>query len=100
MCRMLGAAVLAAAVVLAMPQARADEVADFYRGKRINLIVSYGTGGGYDVYARVLAKHMSRHIPGSPNIIIQNMPGAGRITSTTSRRATAPCSARSRATSR
>jgi len=76
--RMLGAAALAA-VVLAMPQARADEVADFYRGKRINLIVSYGTGGGYDVYARVLAKHMSRHIPGNPNIIIQNMPGAGSL---------------------
>ena len=75
---MLGAAVLAA-VVLAMPQARADEVADFYRGKRINMIVSYGTGGGYDVYARVLAKHMGRHIPGNPNIIIQNMPGAGSL---------------------
>src|SRR5262249_52571002 len=53
----LGAAVLAAAV-LVLPQARADDVADFYRGKRINLIVSYGTGGGYDVYARVLARHM------------------------------------------
>jgi len=75
---MLSAAVLAA-VVLAVPQARADEVADFYRGKRINLIVSYGTGGGYDVYARVLAKHMSKHIPGHPNIIIQNMPGAGSL---------------------
>jgi len=66
-------------VVLAAPAARADEVADFYKGKRINLIVSYGTGGGYDVYARVLAKHMSRHIPGNPNIIIQNMPGAGSL---------------------
>ena len=39
-------------------QEAADDVADFYRGKRINLIVSYGTGGGYDVYARVLAKYM------------------------------------------
>src|ERR1700756_2625842 len=59
--------------------AQADEVADFYKGKRINLIVSYGTGGGYDVYARVLARHMSKHIPGNPNIIIQNMPGAGSL---------------------
>src|SRR5262245_45988809 len=66
-------------VLAAAPLARADEVADFYRGKRLNLIVSYGTGGGYDVYARVLAKHMSRHIPGNPNIIIQNMPGAGSL---------------------
>jgi tripartite-type tricarboxylate transporter receptor subunit TctC len=66
-------------VVLAAPQARADDVADFYKGKRINLIVSYGTGGGYDVYARVLARHMSKHIPGNPNIVIQNMPGAGSL---------------------
>ena len=88
MCRMLVtaiqvAAALVAAVlasaILAAPQARADDVADFYRGKRINLIVSYGTGGGYDVYARVLAKYMSKHIPGNPNIIIQNMPGAGSL---------------------
>src|SRR6266704_5466160 len=64
---------------LAAPQARADDVADFYKGKRINLIVSYGTGGGYDVYARVLARHMSRHIPGNPAIIPQNMPGAGSL---------------------
>jgi len=76
--RMLGA-VLLAGVVLAAPQTRADDVADFYRGKRINMIVSYGTGGGYDVYARVLARHMGRHLPGNPNIIIQNMPGAGSL---------------------
>jgi tripartite-type tricarboxylate transporter receptor subunit TctC len=75
---MLVAAVLAGAV-LGVPQAQADDVADFYRGKRINLIVSYGTGGGYDVYARVLAKYMSKHIPGNPNIIVQNMPGAGSL---------------------
>src|SRR5690348_10299641 len=81
--RMFVAAVLVAAVLAnaigAAPLARADDVADFYRGKRINLIVSYGTGGGYDVYARVLAKYMSKHIPGNPNIIIQNMPGAGSL---------------------
>jgi tripartite-type tricarboxylate transporter receptor subunit TctC len=68
--------------MLAAPQARADDVADFYKGKRINLVVSYGTGGGYDVYARVLARHMSRHIPGNPSIIIQNMPGAGSLRGT------------------
>jgi tripartite-type tricarboxylate transporter receptor subunit TctC len=68
-----------AVATLVSPQVRADDVADFYKGKRINLIVSYGTGGGYDVYARVLARHMSKHIPGNPNIIIQNMPGAGSL---------------------
>src|SRR5437899_11954126 len=78
MCKGVAAAALMLAA-LAVPQAQADEVADFYRGKRINLIVSYGTGGGYDVYARVLARHMSKHIPGNPNIIIQNMPGAGSL---------------------
>src|SRR5215467_12305982 len=67
------------ALVLAVPPARADDVADFYKGKRINLIVSYGTGGGYDVYARVLARHIGKHIPGNPSIIIQNMPGAGSL---------------------
>ncbi|MEA2907323.1 MAG: hypothetical protein QOC56_359 [Alphaproteobacteria bacterium] len=75
-------ATLVLAVVALVPPARADDVADFYKGKRINLIVSYGTGGGYDVYARVLARHMSRHIPGNPSIIIQNMPGAGSLRGT------------------
>jgi tripartite-type tricarboxylate transporter receptor subunit TctC len=74
----LGVTIILLATLLA-PPARADDVADFYKGKRINLIVSYGTGGGYDVYARVLARHMGRHIPGNPSIIIQNMPGAGSL---------------------
>jgi tripartite-type tricarboxylate transporter receptor subunit TctC len=57
--------------------ARADSVADFYRGKRINLVIGYGTGGGYDSYARLLARFLGEHIPGNPGIIAQNMPGAG-----------------------
>jgi len=72
------ALVVAAMIVAAVP-ARADDVADFYKGKRVNLIVSYGPGGGYDVYARVLARHISRHIPGNPSIVVQNMPGAGSL---------------------
>jgi tripartite-type tricarboxylate transporter receptor subunit TctC len=64
---------------LATPAARADEVADFYKGKTIQQVVGYGPGGGYDVYARVLARHMGKHIPGNPNIVIQNMPGAGSL---------------------
>jgi len=57
--------------------ARADDVADFYRGKRINLVIGYGTGGGYDTYARLLARFIGKNLPGNPNVIAQNMPGAG-----------------------
>src|ERR1700693_6048800 len=67
----------AAALSCAMAPARADDVADFYRGKRINLVVGYATGGGYDLYARMLGRFMGDHIPGKPIIIAQNMPGAG-----------------------
>jgi tripartite-type tricarboxylate transporter receptor subunit TctC len=56
---------------------RADDVADFYRGKRISLVIGYGTGGGYDLYARMLGRFLGDHIPGKPTIIAQNMPGAG-----------------------
>jgi tripartite-type tricarboxylate transporter receptor subunit TctC len=65
--------------VLAVAPAQADPVADFYKGKQINLIVGYGPGGGNDVYARLLARHMGRHIPGNPNVVVQNMPGAGSL---------------------
>jgi tripartite-type tricarboxylate transporter receptor subunit TctC len=53
---------------------------DFYRGKSISLIIGYGPGGGYDVYGRLLARHIGRHIPGNPHIISQNMPGAASLT--------------------
>jgi tripartite-type tricarboxylate transporter receptor subunit TctC len=73
------AAFLLMIVGLAPLQARADAVEDFYKGKQITLIVSYGPGGGYDVYARVLARYMGKYIPGNPTIVIQNMPGAGSL---------------------
>jgi tripartite-type tricarboxylate transporter receptor subunit TctC len=66
----------AAALVLATS---ADAQEDFYKGKQITLVVGYGTGGGYDVYARLVAKHMSRFIPGNPTVVVQNMPGAGSL---------------------
>jgi tripartite-type tricarboxylate transporter receptor subunit TctC len=78
MSKLAAALGLAVALLAAVP-AQADDVADFYRGKRVNLIVSYGPGGGYDVYARVLARHIGRHIPGNPSIVVQNMPGAGSL---------------------
>ena len=70
---------LAAAWALAVPAAHADAVADFYKGRQLNLIVGYGPGGGYDIYARLLARHFGRFIPGHPNVVVQNMPGAGSL---------------------
>ncbi len=58
---------------------RADEVADFYRGRRIELVVGFGPGGGNDVYARLLARHIGQYLPGNPNVVVQNMPGAGSL---------------------
>jgi tripartite-type tricarboxylate transporter receptor subunit TctC len=72
------AAMTIAAVCAAVP-AHADAVADFYKGKQINLIVGYGPGGGYDIYARLLARHFGRFVPGDPNVIVRNMPGAGSL---------------------
>jgi tripartite-type tricarboxylate transporter receptor subunit TctC len=66
------------AAMMASPAA-AQSAADFYRGKTLTLIVGYSVGGGYDTYARVLARHMVRHLPGTPSIIVQNMPGAGSL---------------------
>jgi tripartite-type tricarboxylate transporter receptor subunit TctC len=61
---------------LGVRSARAQSVADFYRGKTITLYTAASVGGGYDQYARLLAKHMPRHIPGEPNIVVSNMVGA------------------------
>jgi hypothetical protein len=71
-------ALLTGALMAAMTlPAAADAIADFYSGKQISLIIGYGTGGGYDLYARLLARFIGDHIPGKPTIVAQNMPGAG-----------------------
>lgn len=54
-----------------------ENIGDFYKGKTVQIIVGTSAGGGYDVYARTLARHMGRHLPGAPNFIVANMPGAG-----------------------
>ena len=56
-------------------RAQADAVSDFYRGKTVTIIVGYTAGGGYDLYARALGRHMGRHLPGNPNFIVQNITG-------------------------
>jgi tripartite-type tricarboxylate transporter receptor subunit TctC len=57
--------------------ASADAVTDFYKGKNVNIVVGYAAGGGADLWSRFLARHIGRYIPGEPNVIVQNMPGAG-----------------------
>lgn len=57
--------------------ATADDVTDFYKGKRLTLIVPTSAGGGYDVPARALSRHITQHVPGKPGIVVRNMPGAG-----------------------
>src|SRR4051812_1725976 len=70
--------------------AMADPIADFYKGKAINWILSAGAGGGYASYAHVFAPHFSAHIPGNPPIVVQNMPGAGGIRAMTYLSSVAP----------
>jgi tripartite-type tricarboxylate transporter receptor subunit TctC len=72
------ARLLAAALLLAGTAASARaETADFYRGRTISNIVGFGPGGGYDLYARLVAKHLGAHLAGSPAFVVRNMPGAG-----------------------
>src|SRR5215475_660177 len=71
----------AAVVLLALSStcSYAQTPADFYKGKTVELYIGYSVGGGYDLYARMLAKHMSRHIPGNPTVLPKNMTGAGSL---------------------
>jgi len=72
-------AMLAAGVASTASRAQADPVADFYRGKTINVYIGVNVGGGYDLEARLLARFMRAHIPGNPALVPQNMVGAGGI---------------------
>ena len=70
-----------AACALFATSAAAQDVASFYKGKTVRIVVGFSAGGGYDHYARVVARHIGRHIPGNPNVIVQNMPGAASLNS-------------------
>jgi tripartite-type tricarboxylate transporter receptor subunit TctC len=74
-----GATALGTLAATAGLPARADSVADFYKGKTITMYVGYTAGGGYDLYARTLAQFYGKYIPGHPTIIVSNMPGAGSL---------------------
>lgn len=80
------AAVMAAAIplgwgLLAGGPAKAQDVSDFFAGKTMNIVVGHEAGTGFDIYSRVIIRHMGRHIPGAPVLIVQNMPGASGIQS-------------------
>jgi tripartite-type tricarboxylate transporter receptor subunit TctC len=75
--RSLSVVLTALVLALAHSAASADPVADFYHGKTVRMIIGYGVGGGYDLYARVAAEFLGRHIPGSPLVLPENMTGAG-----------------------
>ncbi len=61
------------------PGLKAEPIADFYRGKTMKIIIGYGPGGGYDLYGRLAAEFLGRHIPGNPTIVPENMPGGGSL---------------------
>jgi tripartite-type tricarboxylate transporter receptor subunit TctC len=73
----VAAVALATAWMTSGPALAQDAVARFYKGKAIELVIGSDVGGGYDTYSRVLARHYAKHIPGNPNIVPKNMPGAG-----------------------
>jgi tripartite-type tricarboxylate transporter receptor subunit TctC len=52
---------------------------EYYRGKTIHMMVGFGAGGGFDIYSRSIARHLPKYIPGSPNVIVENRPGAGGL---------------------
>ena len=72
------AVVLCGALICGAP-AKAQTVAEFYKGKSLDLLIGYSAGGGYDVYARLLARHLGKYIPGNPAVVPRNMDGAGSL---------------------
>jgi tripartite-type tricarboxylate transporter receptor subunit TctC len=77
--RLIGATALAASIVLGAPALANPEVEQFYKGKNVQIVIGSGPGGGYDLYARFVARHLGRFVPGAPNFLPQNMPGAGGV---------------------
>jgi tripartite-type tricarboxylate transporter receptor subunit TctC len=75
----VSAAALMTVAGLTAPGAQGDVVSDFYRGKTVNVLIGVGAGGEYDLQARLVAKHIGRHIPGNPGVVAQNMTGASGL---------------------
>src|SRR4029077_5791190 len=85
--RAIGLSMLLLVVRALLPQAHAD---DFYKGKLFTIVVGFSPAGGYDNYARVLSRYIGNPLPGNPTVIVQNMPGAGSLTSVRYLNLTAP----------
>jgi len=81
MLRGLTAFLAAALAIIWSPvgQAQSQSVESFYRGKTVTVVIGYGVGGSDDLWARLVARYMGRHIPGQPLVVPQNMPGAGSL---------------------
>ena len=73
------ALVATACLAAATCAASAQSAADFYKGKTVQIVVGFGVGGGYDLYARALSRYLGKHLPGNPNVVVQNMEGAGSV---------------------
>jgi tripartite-type tricarboxylate transporter receptor subunit TctC len=76
-----GTSIVGAVAVLALAPAcaKAQPLDQFYRGKTVSMIIGYGTGGANDAYARTVARHIGKHIPGKPNVVSRAMPGGGSL---------------------
>ena len=72
-------ALTAALLALSIGRVAAQDVGDFFKGRTIRIVVGFGPGGGYDLYARLLAKHLPAHIPGAPKVVVENMEGVGSV---------------------
>jgi tripartite-type tricarboxylate transporter receptor subunit TctC len=73
------AVALGFAVLTLTAPAHAQSAEEFYRGRTVTILVGFTAGGGYDLYARLLGRHIGKHIPGNPTVVVQNMPGAGSM---------------------
>lgn len=80
--KLLQATYLALFAAVGASGASASDGAEFYKGKSVTVVIGYPVGGGYDLYARALARHIGAHIPGKPPVVVQNMPGAASLTAT------------------
>ena len=77
--KLIGLAAVAAAALLVLGNAHNATADDFYKGKTIRVSVGFAAGGGYDTYARAVARHIGKHIPGNPSFVVDNMDGAGSL---------------------
>lgn len=78
--RFVGRHLMAALIsIVPVSVGHAQTTSDFYKGKNVEVYIGYGGGSGYDIYGRLLARHLGKHLPGNPTVIVKNMEGAGSL---------------------